>query len=93
MIKHATRYFLALALFVLAILLVTTLLDFLNFGEQNFGAWLLMLVAIPAVIFRKVVGIESYVSSLGLADVIGLIVFYFLICLLAAWVANRFRSK
>jgi hypothetical protein len=58
--------------------------------EKNFAFWALALMLWPAVITRRVlddVPQEGYVylSSIGMLDILGLAILYFLVCLVLAW--------
>ena len=58
--------------------------------EKNFAFWALALLLWPAVILRR--SLEDapqegyiYLSSIGVLDILGLIILYFLVCLVLAW--------
>ncbi len=66
--------------------------------EKNFAFWALELLLWPAVITRRSlddVPQEGYIylSSIGMFDILSLVILYFLVCLVLAWFWTWTASK
>ncbi len=90
-LKRSTKLFVIFCVAIVATGALTYILDLAgtNF-EKNFAFWALALLLRPAVIIRRSlddVPQEGYIylSSIGTLDILGLVILYFLVCLVLAW--------
>jgi len=90
-LKRSARLFVVFCGAIVATGALAYILDLVgtNF-EKNFAFWALVLLLWPAVIIRRSlddVPQEGYIylSSIGMLDILGLVILYFLVCLVLAW--------
>jgi hypothetical protein len=86
------KIFLGFALFVVAIVLLASVLEYFGAGEQNQAAWILIWVVVPAYLVRRVFD-SSATFGVGWMDFGILLVFYFAVALLVGKVWIIIRSK
>ena len=90
-LKRSAKLFVVFCGAIAATGALAYILDFAgtNF-EKNFAFWALVLLLWPAIITRRSlddVPQEGYIylSSMGMLDILGLVIFYFLVCFVLAW--------
>ena len=86
------KIFLGFALFVVVIVLLAAVLEYFGAGEQDQAAWILIGVAVPAYLVRKIFD-PSATFGVGWLDLGILHFFYFAVALLFGKVWEIVRSK
>ena len=86
------KIFLGFALFVVAIVLLASVLEYFGAGEQNQAAWILFWVVVPAYLVRRVFD-SSATFGVGWMDFGILLVLYSAVALLLGKVWIIIRSK
>jgi len=90
-LKRSTKLFVFFSCAIVAIGALAYFLDLVGTNlEKNFAFWALVLLLWPAVITRRSIDDVPqegyiYLSSIGMLDIIGLVILYFLVCLALAW--------
>ena len=86
------KIFLGFALFVVAMVLLASVLGYFGAGEQNQAAWILIGVILPAYLVRRIFD-SNATFGVGWIDLGILLVFYLAVALLLGKLWVIIRSK